>query len=285
MKTNEEYRSSINRKAEALFLQRKRRHRLFGVLIPTAGCAAIACAAVLLTGPAATASLPPAGLSSAVSTDAAPTEPAAPTTGDDAPLPAVSFAEIESNAGAARLYFDPETTYEETWTKEQEIAYIGRDITPRYIAPGLEEPDGTGGRTVVRNNDGSLAFDRCGVIYWNPAEGYDPLQKRFSVSVSRIGCEREYWFDWPEGNSEIRIGDTAVRFGHMKMGYGGTYENPEGYQDWYVAEFTLNGVGYQVLSENLNETEFLSMTLSLFDEEDARAVATGPAELDGAACA
>ena len=48
---------------------------------------------------------------------------------------------------------------------------------------------------------------------------------------------------------ETLIGDVTVRFGHHAVGDGGTYEEPERFIDWYVAQFTIDGAEFKVISK------------------------------------
>ncbi|HIW73467.1 MAG TPA: hypothetical protein H9684_04020 [Firmicutes bacterium] len=272
MKNNEDYRSSVRRKADAQIVRQKRRNRLVGALVPTAGCAAAVCAAFLLAAPAGTTSLP----ASAGGT----TETAWATTGSvsaassSAPLPVlptIEFAELGGIGIACRPVYDPETMQEEIWTHREAEAYIGRSLIPRYVLPGLIYPAG-GNFRAYRNNDGTLAYDQVTEACAAAADGDAALQKRFAVYASRLPGGPGYFFDWPEGNAgETQIGDVSIRFGHHAMGDGGTYENPERFIDWYAAEFTVDGAHFKVVSQNLTWEEFLPMALTLLDEEDLEA--------------
>lgn len=276
MKTTAEYRASIDRKAAA----RKEHTRLLGTLIPAAGCAVVCCAALLLAGPAQGVSLPAAGDSSAAHTAQAGGVPSSGT----AALPEFRFAEVDEGAGN-RLYFDPETTYRETWTAAEAKAYIGQSLTPRYLLPGLSRA-GSGGATVVRNNDGSLAYDIVTERYRSQAEGYDPLQKTFTVRATRLFASPEYLIGWPEGDQgQTVLGETTIRFGHQTVAYYDGGEEPAGYTDRYVAEFSIGGAQFQVVSNNLSQREFLAMALSLLDEGDLSAAGIDIAELAYLGCA
>ena len=276
MKTTAEYRASIDRKAAA----RKGRNRLLGTLIPAAGCAAVCCAALLLAGPAQGISLPAAGDSSAAHT--AQTG-GVPSSGTAAP-PEFCFAGVDSK-GAGKPYFDPDTTYRETWTAAEAEAYIGRSLTPHYLLPGLSRA-GSGGATVVRNNDGSLACDIVVESYRSQTEGYDPLQKTFTVRATRLFTTPGYLIGWPEGDQgQTVLGETAIRLGHQTVAYYNGGEEPAGYTNRYVAEFSVGGAQFQVVSNNLSQREFLAMALSLLDEGDLSAAGIDIAELAYLGCA
>ena len=98
MKTNEAYRAAIEQKAAALLQRRKRRNRLLCTLIPTGGCAAVACAALLLSGaPADASSLPAAGTGPSAQSTAGSNLSSGAQTEGTAPLPAlesIEFAEL-----------------------------------------------------------------------------------------------------------------------------------------------------------------------------------------------
>lgn len=293
MKTNEAYRAAIEQKAAALLQRRKRRNRLLCTLIPTGGCAAVACAALLLSGaPADASSLPAAGTGPSAQSTAGSNLSSGAQTEGTAPLPAlesIEFAELGGIGIGCRPFYDPETTTAETWTHQQAEDYIGRSLIPRYVLPGLVYPGG-GSFRVYRNSDGTMAYDQVVEACMTteaeecilPTEG-EPLRKEFAVYASRLPDGPGYFFDWPEGTAgETRIGDVTVRFGHHAMGDGGTYAEPERFIDWYVAQFTIDGAEFKVISKNLTREEFLAMALSLLDEEDLEAAGIDSSALENA---
>ncbi len=302
MKSDESYRASIDRKADAVFLRRKKRNRLLGSLIPAAGCAALLCAALALSGPGAVPSLPPvagdpssaavpgaAETAPAVSVtpapptaSIAPTVPTAPTTPE---LPEIPVAALENGVGASRLYYDPAKTYEETWNAAQRTAYLGRDIKPAYLPEGLVPSEYNETDQIIRYNDGTMAYDVIWLTYSAPhsdssAEPYPSVM----IRASRIGLECDLRFDWPEDAQGVDLGGTPVRFGLWQPPYYDGGAEPAGYENIYVAEFEQDGVGFQIRCENLSQEDAWRVACSLVGA-DAPDGGSSPAGLDGAACA
>ena len=302
MKSNESYRASIDRKANAIFLRRKKRNRLLGSLVPTAGCAALLCAALALFGPGTVPSLPPVAedassaaapgaseTSPAVSVIPAPpaasTVPTVPTAPTTPKLPEIPVAALENSEGANRLYYDPAKTYTETWDAAQRIAYLGRDIKPAYLPEGLVPGEYNETDQIIRYNDGAMAHDVICLTYSAPRPDYsaEPYPS-VVIRASRIGLECDLWFDWPEDEKGIDLGGIPVRFGLWRSPHydGGT--EPAGYENIYVAEFEQDGVGFQIRCKNLSQEDALRVVCSLVGEESP-AGGFSPAGLDSAACA
>ena len=287
MKSDESYRTAIDRKANAVFARRKQRKRLLCSLIPATGCVAAVCAALVLSGPVMSSSLPPVSGEPAWSaspgvSETAPASSAAPTV---PALPEIPAAALGNSAGANRRYYDPAKTYQEKWDTAQIAAYLGRDITPGYLPDGLVPSDSNGAAQVVRYNGGAMAYDVIWMSYSAPMPD-SAAEPRPSVRItaSRIGLECDLMFDWPEDAGEVTLSGTSVRFGLWQPPYYRGGSEPAGYESVYVAKFTRDGVGFQVLCQNLRREDALRVVCSLVGAETAD-VGLSPAGLDSAACA
>lgn len=96
-------------------------------------------------------------------------------------------------------------------------------------------------------------------------ETYDPLRRSVTLSVSALGMAKDvvYLIDQPTLSD---IGGVEVIFGHCSMSYG-PYDpdtpTPAGEYDLYVAEFMLDGINYQLTTENLTLKEAQQILVSL----------------------
>lgn len=187
----------------------------------------------------------------------------------DALLPedVVFYPLSESGLAAAKLYFDPEKTDEINWALNDFIRYYGRDVRLSDIPEGMfEEGYST---QIVCGKDGSMVYDTFHCIYqetgYDP-EKYEPLRRNLRISVSKIGLLNDCIYVWPEDMKPCQIGETAVRFGYRQMSYGPydpeTHE-PSGWYDCYTALFSLDGADYEVVADNLSETDFLEVICSI----------------------
>ena len=183
-----------------------------------------------------------------------PIEPSQPVAENPIAAPIIhmnSFTEINS----ARLYFDPETTYRETWDWSKAVEYLGKDITPSYLMPGLQvNPLILTENVVILNNDGSMAHDNIWLEYYT-GDGSGVIGN-LSTGIRIIASKMESINDcvvWEENMEESLLNDVIVRFGHR------SFDNWE----MYVAEFSKDGISYHVLSSNVSEQEFVKMVDSL----------------------
>jgi hypothetical protein len=266
MKSHEEYRNSIDQKANMLLRKRKQRNRF---ITSSAACLAlVVCAAAIM--------------SALVSSDPSMDDPGSiglhgtgssenPTTPENpgAAL-VVHMNTVSEDTGASRLYFDPEKTYEETWDWNKIVQYLGRDITPDYIMPGLKINPNIAKQTVIFNNDGTMAYDAIWLEYYTEYPYADGSQSigGSSTGIQIIASKAGHSgicgiYVWPEDMKESPLNNVAVKFGHANMGYGGTYEKPDFYYDLYIAEYAKDGISFQVLSSNISEQEFVKMVDSL----------------------
>jgi hypothetical protein len=177
-----------------------------------------------------------------------------------------SFYEVSG----ARMFFDPETTYIEMWDWDDVVKYLGWDITPDYLMPGLiTNPWLDFKNRIIFNNDGTIVSDTIWLEFYtefpyddgSQAIGGDSTGIR--IIASKMGHLNDHIIIWEDNMVESLINDTVVKFGHRSLGYGGTYENPDFYFDLYVAEFEIVGVSFQVISSNISEEEFVKMVQSL----------------------
>ena len=136
--------------------------------------------------------------------------------------------------------------------------------------PGLQtNPWKENLNTIIRNNDGSIAYDAIWLEYYTeyPYEDGSRVIGGHSTGIRIIASKMEDIHDcgvvWKGDVEESLLNDVVVRFGHRSSWYGGTYENPDFYYDMYVAEFAKDGINYYVQSSNISEQEFVKMVDAL----------------------
>ncbi len=196
-------------------------------------------------------------------------------------MDSVAVNEVSGNMDAARLWRDPEMYHNEVWDESQIIEYYGRDLTPSYVPEGLLPAQGNGsGAFILNNEDGTVAEDTVWIGFYHDyyedgspklTEGVSAV-KGISITVSRIGILNCCIYTLPDDEIETTdIAGTTVTFGYRSMSYGpydpDTHE-PSGYYDLYTAEFTLEGVEYEIISHQLPLEEIVKVTASLITGED-----------------
>ena len=173
----------------------------------------------------------------------------------------------EGIASDKALY--PEQDYDTvTWSYDQFTDYWGRDVRPAALPDDLYESQTEHGGEVVLSKEGQLVWDTYHFSFAERFdEQYDPLRRSVSLSVSAVGMEKEvvYQIDQPV-LSDVR--GVQVIFGHCAVSYG-PYD-PDTHQaagtfDCYIAEFTFEGIGYQLITENLTLVEAERILLSLLE--------------------
>jgi len=257
MKSHDDYKNSIEQKADGIIRKRKRLNRTIASVTSIAACIAlIICAFTLM--PDLIGGNPGVGtdLTSASQSD------------NPNLAPVINMNAVAGIDRASRLYFDPEKTYTETWDWGRITAYFGKDITPDYITAGLKPDPQLAAQEVILNNDGTVAYDAIWLNYFtfyyedgSQSTGGDSTG--ISIIASKAGYSRDCIIMWPEDMKESLLNGVSVKFGHNEMGWGGTYETPYSYYDLFIAEFTKDGISFQVTSSNISEEEFVKMVDSL----------------------
>ncbi len=250
-------------------------------LVAAAACLAVVLAALtLLPGRDSGVVLPPDGGEPPVSDSGVdtPDDAAPPQTGALViDMGTVAVNELGAQPDACRIWLDPEKYSEARWTKEDVRAYYGRDPFPAYVPEGLScpaaaDPDETW-LVYTNKSDGFMCVDQVGREYateFYPDSGAVSGAlggKTVSVRCSRLGLVTDCLYLLPE--DEVRLTDiagAAVTFGYRQMDHGpydpDTHE-PAGYFDLYTAEFTLDGVEYEIVTEGLPAEEIVKVTASI----------------------
>ena len=292
MKSHEDYKSSIDKKAERILQHRKRRRRYMVIASSfTVSLILIICAATIIPdfikktdflanpdsnysqveNPTDSSTHDTKYTESSSSKSSTSTTNHSSTTNTSSSYPHFETATINviTNFSAAnRLCYDPKKTYKETWTWDKITAYLGKDITPAYIMDGLKRNSALNEQTVIFHNDGTLAYDALWLEYYteyyedgSQCIGFNSTGIR--IIASKLGYAQDCIYVWPSDMKLTIINGVSVKFGYRKMPVGGTAEKPESYYDMFVAEFINDTISYQIVSSNISEDEFVKMVVSM----------------------
>lgn len=86
--------------------------------------------------------------------------------------------------------------------------------------------------------------------------------RSFHIEVSKLG----YPYDCVVFMSEDEMKSSVINGIEMNIGARvsyGSYENPDGYYNYYYAEFYNDEIYYKINAENLAEREFINILRSL----------------------
>lgn len=184
---------------------------------------------------------------------------------------------------AALLYRDPDLYAEETWGREEIVAYYGWDLAPGYIPEGLSD----GGRNVAagiwrEKATGEIVEEQAGRGFWvdfwedgSPKSNDDLyIPTGFTIRASRLGILRCALLPVDESKT-TDFGGVPVTLSHCSMPHGpfdptqkapnGLHNMPAGYYDIYVASFTLDGVEYEIEAQRLELEELIKIAASVIN--------------------
>jgi len=260
MKSSEAYRDSIEQKADGIMRKRKQRTRTIKGISSAAACLTLViCTMMIAPGLWGTDPIidKPGVTGSASTGNEQANQP-----------PVIHMNAVTEGMGSVRMFFDPEKTYEESWDWNQIVAYFGKDIAPDYVPDGLKPNPLLTQQTVILNNDGTLAYDAIWLQYFSfyyedgsQAIGGDSTG--IQIIASKTGYQSCGLHVWPDGLKESSINSISVKFGHRSIGWGGTFESPDSYYDFFVAEFSKDGINFEVTASNIAEEEFIKVVDSL----------------------
>ena len=226
-----------------------------------------------------------------------PVEPLPPSVGDVQPLEIdlgqIHVFPIDAMADYSRLYRDPALYDEVKWGAAELKNYYGWYLTPAYIPEGLSPSFWNSGATVWYDKQGNIAEDITSTEFYHayypdhsPMLTEDVAAVRgFSLVASRLGIVHCcYILLSDDAMQPTQIAGTEVQIGYRSMPYG-PYDPethaPSGYYDVYVAQFTLEGVEYELTSDQLPLEEVVKITASIISgRADVETVGT----LDPALC-
>lgn len=182
---------------------------------------------------------------------------------------------------AVRLYYDPDLYAEETWGREEIVAYYGWDLLPGYIPEGLSD----GGQNVSagiwrEKATGEIVEEQAGRGFWadfwedgSPRSDDDiVIPTGFIVRASKVGILHCALLPVEESRT-TDFGGVPVTLSHCSMPHGpydpdqkapdGLHNMPAGYYDIYAASFILNGVEYEIEAQRLELEEVIKIVASV----------------------
>ena len=189
-------------------------------------------------------------------------------------LDAVYINEISAlTADAARCY-DPALCNTVVWDEAAIESYFGTTLSPSYIPEGLFPAAGNDSACEIQDKTGNLIEDCVTRSYYHAYyEDGSPMPtqeaaayKGFTLRASKIGLIHCCLYLLPDEELGITwFGENEVVIGYRAMPYG-PYDPqthlPSGYYDFYLAQFMLGGVEYEITSYQLSLSEFLKIVAS-----------------------
>lgn len=204
---------------------------------------------------------------------------------ENAPAVEISMDQISINEFApamdmGRVYPNPGDCVNTVWNEADIIAYYGNNLVPPYIPDGLKEAPHNAAQEVVLSSEGSVWEDTVWLSFYHDyyEDGSPKLTetvsavKGFYLNASRIGLLNDFCFTAPKNDITVSsIGETAVCIGYRSMEYGpydpDTHE-PSGYYDNYIAQFTLNGIEYELVFSQIAPEEVVRVVASIIYDTD-----------------
>ncbi|MEG0691462.1 MAG: hypothetical protein RR444_00050 [Oscillospiraceae bacterium] len=168
-----------------------------------------------------------------------------------------------------RNFLEEEGYYEELWTDQQVVEYLGVSPIPTYLPEDLASnyvPSDTPTQKVIFNQDATIAFDTFSYYFCEPqlTREFNPTRRTLSVSVAKDKMPQEDMLYKSDTTKSSFLNGWTVTLSRIKKPYEFNDKNEiTASFDRFVAEFVYNGVGYRVISDNLTQQEFTDVVSSL----------------------
>lgn len=186
--------------------------------------------------------------------------------------------DADEPVSAARLWYDPLFYEEVRWDSGDAADYFGRALAPAYVPEGLTptNPEGSA-LAVLRREDGAVVYDTLALGYFRQfgtREDGSPrfldencVQHGFQLTASKLGQHGCCVYLGPEDTVEWSdIAGTPVAIGYRTMSHGpydpDTHE-PAGYYDMYVAQFTMDGISFQIVADEMTLEDVVKVAASI----------------------
>lgn len=161
----------------------------------------------------------------------------------------VEINEIPSVMVPSPLKF-PDGYYQEDWTEERFIGYLGRDPKPKWVPDGMTRY--TGPHILYFDKDGNVLFYRYGYTYRENLNDY--TSKSLEVNVAK-GQKAYNDVIYPAAAQvKSSINGVSMFIGHANL---------KG-KDLYLAEFSYQNIGYYIEGESgVTQDEFIKIIESI----------------------
>ncbi len=168
----------------------------------------------------------------------------------------INIIEAYEEGMMAKLYFDPATTHEEVWSRDQMLEYLGRDPMPAVVPQDLTL-DEQMEYFVVLNNDGTMNYGSFPFSYSAAGEWTEESRTLFiTVAKGELSPTCIRYLEDEQTKSEINGNPLAI--GHEAVPVWGEDGQPtEKVVQEYRAEFLYDGLGYRLTARNLTQEEFI----------------------------
>ena len=155
------------------------------------------------------------------------------------------FQPISSITVSSWTITDPENVEEKQWTAEEAISYFGRDPRSFSLPQGMTL-NSSGTYSVWLAKDGKPYYDSVGFEFTNGSSS-------LTITMSKMGI--------PKFRSITMLNQQGSVLNGVSMQIG--CKSVEGQKDTYTAEFVSGGIGYQIISGNLSQREFITLLQSI----------------------
>lgn len=155
------------------------------------------------------------------------------------------FQPISSMTVSSWTITDPETVEEKQWTAEDAVAYFGQDPQSFPLPQGLKLTS-SGPFSVWFNKEGKPYYDSVGFEFSNGSYS-------LTITMSKIGIPKFRSITMSNRQGSVLNGVS------MQIGC----KSVAGQNDTYTAEFVSGGIGYQIISGNLSQREFITLIQSI----------------------
>ncbi len=182
----------------------------------------------------------------------------------DVYLPYIRFHELSKiPAATSRLYFDPDKYDKVYYNQSETEKYFGRTLVPQgAVRSPLKMHSGGRSTQFIEKQSGKIVYDSTCITYANDFyKDGSPLSAteggiNLTVWASRLG-RPNICYAW-ENTSATEVKGIKVYAGKIEVGYNyNEQKEPQNFYTELFAEFEVDGVYYEVIGENISETEFL----------------------------
>jgi len=181
------------------------------------------------------------------------------------------------NSDSAR--YQPEKDQRVLWDADQIAEYYGTDLIPPYVLEQLKAAPHNGSVEAYISENGAVVEDTVTLDYYYSyfEDGSPQLVEMtgaplgFTLTASKLGLMSDVVYEKLDGKVKSSdLAGTQVKLGRQKMPFG-PYDpdrhEPAGYYDFYLAQFKMNGIAYEIAAQQLEEEEVIRIVASIITGE------------------